>query len=340
MRVTRYDEPEMGEYRARLYKTVFGLAAAYNVAFGMWAVLWPGSFFDLFRMEPPKYEAIWQCLGMVVGLYGLLYAYGASRLDRAQPIVAIGFAGKVLGPIGWVLVVSSCEWPWRTYALVLFNDIIWWLPFGIFLLEGTKFGERVRSSAPYIFALVNAAAASAMLFILRGGMEIVSDPAVRAEYILENPFLWRGGWILWNAAGLSLLMFFAWWGARIRSSFWGIAACIVAGIGLASDLLAESLYIGWLPIELDRIQPIGTFLTGGVANGLYTLAGIILTIRFSCLRGSLLIWTWAIWVSGILLTASTIFGSVTGMIVSTALLMTLICPWAVVMGLRFGRMPR
>src|SRR3954469_20575845 len=35
----------------RVYRWIFGLAAVYNAAFGLWAGLWPGSFFSLFQLE-------------------------------------------------------------------------------------------------------------------------------------------------------------------------------------------------------------------------------------------------------------------------------------------------
>jgi hypothetical protein len=135
-----------GGRRAWLYQWVFGLAAIYNVAFGMWAVIWPLSFFRLFEMQPPRYPAIWQCLGMVVGLYGLAYGYAAWRLDRARPFVVIGLAGKILGPIGWAMSVHAGEFPSRTFPLIAFNDIAWWLPFVAFLLEGIRRGKRSEGS--------------------------------------------------------------------------------------------------------------------------------------------------------------------------------------------------
>lgn len=269
---------------------------------------------------------------MVVGLYGLGYGYAAWRLDRAGPFVAIGLAGKVLGPIGWAGAVISGEWPIRTFPLIAFNDIAWWLPFSLFLLEGTRVGERVRASAPFACAALNALAAAAMLFALRPGTEVVSDVAQRAAYIAEHPILWRGGWVLWMAAALSLLGFYAWWGARLLTPAWGLVAFAVAAAGLACDFLAESLFLGWLPMDLETITRIGVYLTGAAANGLYTLAGIILTLATSSLRGFVRVWTWAVWASGLSLTVSTIAGSVTGIFVSTAVLMALFCPWAAVMG--------
>ena len=85
----------MGEFSARVYRVVFGAAAMYNIAFGLWAALAPRAFFDLFHLDSPRYPAIWACLGMVVGLYGVGYAYAAWRLDRALPFIAIGLAVTV-----------------------------------------------------------------------------------------------------------------------------------------------------------------------------------------------------------------------------------------------------
>jgi len=67
----------MSDFSARVYRVVFGAAAAYNIAFGLWAAIAPHAFFDVFALDAPRYPAIWACLGMVVGLYGVGYAYAA-----------------------------------------------------------------------------------------------------------------------------------------------------------------------------------------------------------------------------------------------------------------------
>src|SRR6266540_1901355 len=183
--------------RGRLYRALLGLASGYNLVFGLWAGLFPGAFFDLFELEPPRYSAIWQCLGMVVGLYGLSYAYAALRLELGEParaIVAIGLLAKVLGPAGWAFAVRSGELPWRTFPLILFNDVLWWLPFSLILLEGRRSGARLRAAAPEACALLNALAAAAMLFWLRPGLWGLSDLAARTAYIRDHPLLWRCGW--------------------------------------------------------------------------------------------------------------------------------------------------
>src|SRR2546428_9854057 len=111
-------------FRARLYRLIFGLAAAYNIGLGLWAVLIPHGFFDLFRLAPPRYPAIWSTLGMELGLYGLLYAYAARHLDWARPVVAVGLAGKILGPIGRMLAGPAGEPPIRTLGLIPVHEVL------------------------------------------------------------------------------------------------------------------------------------------------------------------------------------------------------------------------
>src|SRR5207237_1919630 len=104
-------------YRVRLYRLIFSFAAVYNIAFGLWVTLWPRVFFAYFDLAPPNYPSLWQCLGMVLGLYGVLYGYSAYKLESAGPIILVGLLGKILGPIGWFMAIRSGVWPWRTFPL-------------------------------------------------------------------------------------------------------------------------------------------------------------------------------------------------------------------------------
>ena len=109
-------------------------AAVYNLAFGAWAVLLPSQWFELGGMEVPEQLFVWQCVGMIVGVYGVGYACAAGRPLRHWPIVLVGMLGKVLGPIGFVDAAIRGEVPWRSGWLILTNDLIWWVPFGWMLL--------------------------------------------------------------------------------------------------------------------------------------------------------------------------------------------------------------
>ena len=87
------------------------IAAVYNVVFGVWAIFLPSSAFDLVGMARPNYPELWQCIGMIVGVYGLGYAIAAFDPLRHWPIVLVGFLGKIFGPIGFVQALVKGSLP-------------------------------------------------------------------------------------------------------------------------------------------------------------------------------------------------------------------------------------
>lgn len=109
------------------------LAGAYNVLFGLWAIFFPLSLFRWLQVEPPNYPSLWQCIGMIVGVYGVGYWIAAKEPARHWPIVLVGFLGKVFGPIGFLFTALKGELPWSWGAVLLTNDLIWWVPFASIL---------------------------------------------------------------------------------------------------------------------------------------------------------------------------------------------------------------
>jgi hypothetical protein len=92
-----------------------------------------GHFFCLTGLEQPNYPMIWQGLGMVIGVFGLGYWWAASDPVRHWPIVAVGFLGKILGPIGYFQNVVAGTDPVEFGYMLFTNDLIWWIPFAIIL---------------------------------------------------------------------------------------------------------------------------------------------------------------------------------------------------------------
>jgi peroxiredoxin len=109
------------------------LAAIYNVLFGLWAIFFPLAIFQWLEVEVPNYPSLWQCIGMIVGVYGIGYWIAARDPVRHWPIVLVGFLGKVFGPIGFVFTALRAELPWSWGFVLLTNDLIWWLPFASIL---------------------------------------------------------------------------------------------------------------------------------------------------------------------------------------------------------------
>lgn len=108
-------------------------AAFYNLIWGAFVILSPGTIFSWAGMAQPNYPELWQCVGMIVGVYGVGYAIAATDPLRHWPIVLVGLMGKILGPIGFAKALLEERFSPKFLWVILTNDLIWWLPFGLIL---------------------------------------------------------------------------------------------------------------------------------------------------------------------------------------------------------------
>jgi hypothetical protein len=117
----------------RWMNRVLVAAGIYNLVWGAGIVLLPQTTLTWFGMDPLNYPAIWQCVGMLVGVYGIAYLLAATDPLRQWPIVLVGLLGKLFGPIGFLWAAAAGELPWAFGWLLLLNDVVWWLPFSAIL---------------------------------------------------------------------------------------------------------------------------------------------------------------------------------------------------------------
>lgn len=141
---------------------VLWAAGIYNLIWGAWIVFWPTALFNLAGIPQPVYVGIWQCVGMVIGVYGIGYAIAATDPFRHWPIILVGFLGKVLGPVGmvwtWLTVApdASGYLPPRFAAMTnITNDLIWWIPFGMILYAAFKHANLPPDNATASIADAN-----------------------------------------------------------------------------------------------------------------------------------------------------------------------------------------
>ncbi|QCK17067.1 alkyl hydroperoxide reductase [Mangrovivirga cuniculi] len=116
-------------------KTVLRAAAVYNVLWGAFVIIFPQAYFNWGEMEPLNHPMVWQGMGMVVGVYGLGYWWASEDPYRHWPIIAVGFLGKIFGPIGFFFNYFTGQVPFEFIYTLITNDFIWWVPFGWILLE-------------------------------------------------------------------------------------------------------------------------------------------------------------------------------------------------------------
>jgi hypothetical protein len=121
--------------RRRFHRAVFTAAGIYNIAWGLWSALDPQWLFRFAAMPPANQPAVFACLGMVVGLYGILYLDVARAPERGWLVAAVGLAGKVLGPIGLFWLILKGSWPASTLVMCVTNDFVWWPFFAIYLYD-------------------------------------------------------------------------------------------------------------------------------------------------------------------------------------------------------------
>ena len=108
-------------------------AGVYNIVWGVVFGALPNLLFDWADMTRPNYPELFQCIAMIVGVYGVGYAIAAFDPYRHWPIVLVGFLGKLFGPIGFLHAALTGRLPWKFGVLNIFNDLIWLIPFFLIL---------------------------------------------------------------------------------------------------------------------------------------------------------------------------------------------------------------
>lgn len=117
-------------------------AGVYNLAFGVFAIVFPDLMFELIGMTPPRYLELWQCIGMIVGVYGVGYIIAAYAPCTHWPIVLVGFLGKIFGPIGMAWAVSKGTFPLSFAVANVTNDLIWLVPFALVLAHARRYHAK------------------------------------------------------------------------------------------------------------------------------------------------------------------------------------------------------
>lgn len=192
--------------------------------------------------------------------------------------------------------------------------------------------RRAVVAAYVAFALNLAASLGAAIFLEPGGTMHPLDE--RAKYVLAHLRDWQATWAIWMAAAPSLVLFYAAFASTLADELalvrW--AAVAIAALGAVCDVYAEVVLAFPLPklyaqlpagigeralFSSEQLQPIGekvlkmegaaVLLTGGLANGLYTLAGAMLAYAVYMTAGFPRRLAWAsvpAWVCGAALSVS------------------------------------
>lgn len=179
--------------------------------------------------------------------------------------------------------------------------------------------------APLACAIANAVAAIALATVLAPATPLAADPAERVSYVREHLLVWRIGWGTWMVAALTLLWFYVWWRGHVGGPRTAVA---VAATGLVFDISSELLLMVSAPDRYLDVAPLAYLMTGAIANGLYTVAGIVLTLA-TPLSAVERVWAAFLWSAGVALSLGALADEPLVIAIATVVLFALFVPWCV-----------
>ena len=177
--------------------------------------------------------------------------------------------------------------------------------------------------APLACAAANLVAVAVLALVLAPATPLVPDLAERERYLREHLTAWRIGWAMWMLAAATLLWCYVWWRARVNGPR---SAILVASLGIVADWTAETTLIVAGADGYASVAPLAFFLTGAIANGLYTVAGIQLTLA-TPLGARSRAYAALMWSAGLLLSAGALLSLPLVTALATAGLFALFIPW-------------
>lgn len=114
-------------------RNVLLAAGIYNILWGALVVFAPELLWNRMHMPVPNYIELWQCIGMILGVFGVGYIISSFNPVRYWPMILVGFLGKIFGPIGFAISLYKGTLPLEFGWTIVINDLIWLIPFGIIL---------------------------------------------------------------------------------------------------------------------------------------------------------------------------------------------------------------
>lgn len=196
------------------------------------------------------------------------------------------------------------------------------------------------SHAAWLAFAVHLMAGIAMAAILRHGLETNADLLDRLRFVARHRALWTVGWLSWTLAALTILRFYARLAAacppRTRFPSLPRTAVWLTIPAVAADWSAQAIEVLVLPTPALAVNTAvflawhraAVFLTGFLANGLYTTAAVLLVWasrhvypRWIRIAG------FGVGIGGYVLSAAAWVGSAAGMLWANVVLVPSLLVW-------------
>lgn len=114
-------------------------AGIYNILWGLLSVFLPNWQLELLGIKQDLIVVLlWQCIGMIVGVYGIGYFIAAFNPKQHWPIVLVGLLGKIFGILGMIYYILTEAVPIKFGLTCCANDLIWVPAFTILLVQALR----------------------------------------------------------------------------------------------------------------------------------------------------------------------------------------------------------
>lgn len=123
---------------AAIFKAILFAAAIYHLAWAIFAITFPESFFILAKIPVPQYIEMWQLVGLYTGVLGIGYLLAAFNPIRHWRIVLLGFTIKFIIALCFINSVLHQNENSIVYKMITFNHLIWLPLFALILYNAYK----------------------------------------------------------------------------------------------------------------------------------------------------------------------------------------------------------
>ena len=119
-------------------QVILRVGGLYNLLFALWILGWPGLWFRLAGLEPPRHWFLWYGAAMILGVLGIGCLVASINPLKYWPTVLVGFLSKLFAAGGFAYYAFTEVIPWSMGWFVLINDLVWLVPFSFILWAAVK----------------------------------------------------------------------------------------------------------------------------------------------------------------------------------------------------------
>ncbi len=110
-------------------------AGLYNIVWGSIAVFNPNYFLEHLHISFPNAPWISKAIGAMEFLFGVAYLIASRKPFKHWLIIFIGFSVKFFATATYFYYMYAGVFPEHLTSMILANDLIWLLPFGVILYQ-------------------------------------------------------------------------------------------------------------------------------------------------------------------------------------------------------------